>query len=135
MEGVELFSELAAGKKATDYVFLRDDGAPWKAAQATRPLVEACHRVGIDPAIGFHVLRHTHASTLAMQGVPMGVIAAQLGHADTRITERHYAHLAPSYVADTIRANFPNLRLTADNRNVRPLNKASKHSREQSNGA
>ena len=38
----------------------------------------------------------------------MGVIAEQLGHADTRMTEKHYAHLAPSYVADTIRAHFPN---------------------------
>jgi hypothetical protein len=37
----------------------------------------------------------------------MGVIAAQLGHSDTRMTERHYAHLAPSYVADTIRAALP----------------------------
>ena len=46
-----------------------------------------------------------------MAGVPMGVIAKQLGHADTRITERHYAHLAPSYVADTIRASFPKLGL------------------------
>jgi integrase len=34
----------------------------------------------------------------------MGVIAAQLGHSDTRMTEKHYAHLAPSYVADTVRA-------------------------------
>jgi hypothetical protein len=25
------------------------------------------------------------------------------------MTERHYAHLAPNYVADTIRANFPRL--------------------------
>jgi hypothetical protein len=25
------------------------------------------------------------------------------------MTERHYAHLAPSYVADTIRAHFPTL--------------------------
>jgi integrase len=49
-----------------------------------------------------------------MRGVPMGVIAAQLGHSDTRMTEKHYAHLAPSYVADTIRANFPNLGLTKD---------------------
>ena len=39
----------------------------------------------------------------------MGVIAKQLGHADTRMTEKHYAHLAPNYVADTIRANFPRL--------------------------
>ncbi len=37
----------------------------------------------------------------------MGVIAAQLGHADTRITEKHYAHLAPSYVAETVRAALP----------------------------
>ena len=39
----------------------------------------------------------------------MGVIAAQLGHADTRMTERHYAHLAPNYVADTVRAALPTL--------------------------
>jgi len=26
-------------------------------------------------------------------GVPMAVIARQLGHADTRMTEKHYAHL------------------------------------------
>jgi len=36
-------------------------------------------------------------------------IARQLGHADTRMTERRYAHLAPNDIADTIRANFPRL--------------------------
>ena len=50
-----------------------------------------------------------------MNGVPMGVIAAQLGHADTRMTEKHYAHLAPSYIAETIRAHFPPLDLIHDN--------------------
>jgi integrase len=44
-----------------------------------------------------------------MRAVPMAVIARQLGHADTRMTERHYAHLAPNYIADTVRANFPRL--------------------------
>ena len=39
----------------------------------------------------------------------MGVIAAVLGHADTRMTERHYAAFAPSYIADTIRENLPRL--------------------------
>src|SRR5258708_5963407 len=34
----------------------------------------------------------------------MAVIARQLGHADTRMTEKH---LAPNYVAQTIRENFP----------------------------
>ncbi|MEQ9567457.1 MAG: tyrosine-type recombinase/integrase, partial [Pseudomonadales bacterium] len=70
---------------------------------------EACKVAKIKPAIRFHDLRHTHGSTLAMKGVPMAVISAQLGHSDTRMTERHYAHLSPSYVAETIRASFPKL--------------------------
>jgi integrase len=65
----------------------------------------------IEPAIGFHGLRHTYASRLAMRGVPLNVIAAQLGHSDTRMTEKHYAHLAPSYIGDTIRAAFGSLDL------------------------
>jgi hypothetical protein len=40
-----------------------------------------------------------------MRGVPMGVIAEQHGHADTPMTEKHYAHLASTYIANTIRAH------------------------------
>jgi integrase len=46
-----------------------------------------------------------------MAGTPMVVIARQLGHADTRMTEKHYAHIAPNYVAQTIREIFPVLGL------------------------
>ena len=53
--------------------------------------------------------RHTYGSMLAMRGVPLAVIAEQLGHADTRITQGHYAHLSPSYVAHTIRTHLPTL--------------------------
>ena len=59
---------------------------------------------------------------LAMRGVPLGVIAAQLGHQDTRMTEKHYAHLAPSYVAETIRAQFPILGV-ADQTVVIPISR------------
>jgi integrase len=83
-------------------------------------MADACKHASIKPAVSFHVLRHTHGSTLAMRGVPMGVIAEQLGHADTRMTERHYAHLAPSYIADTIRASFPDLGVVAEG-TVTPL--------------
>jgi len=34
--------------------------------------------------------------------------------ADTRMTEKHYAHLAPSYVAQTIRGTFPVARADPD---------------------
>lgn len=108
-EGQTLFAGLTAGRMADQPVFVRDDGKPWGASHQQRPLNAACQRAKIEPAATFHILRHTYASTLAMRGVPMGVIAAQLGHSDTRMTERHYAHLAPSYVADTIRAALPDL--------------------------
>jgi integrase len=71
--------------------------------------MEASANARIDPPVTFHILRHTYASALAAQNVAMGVIAAQLGHSDTRVTEKHYAHLAPSYVAAAIRASLPDM--------------------------
>jgi integrase len=113
-EGQRLFTRLTAGKFGDDAIFTRADGEVWGRSHQLRPMLEACGRARIKPEISFHVLRHTHGSALAMKGVPMGVIAEQLGHADTRMTEKHYAHLAPSYVADTIRAHFPTLGIAGD---------------------
>ena len=106
-EGRELLDGLTAGRGPRDLIFRRAGGGAWLASQQQRPLSEASGRAKIDPAATFHILRHSYASALAMRGVPMGVIAAQLGHSDTRMTEKHYAHLSPSYVADTIRAALP----------------------------
>jgi integrase len=83
----------------------------WRHAHQARPIRDACEKAKIVPAIGFHVLRHTYASRLAMRGVPLQVIAQQLGHSDTRMVEKHYAHLAPSYIGDTVRAAFGSLDL------------------------
>jgi integrase len=108
-EGRALFAELTVGRTGRDLVFVRDDGNAWGPSHQQRPLDAASARVKIEPAATFHILRHTYASALAMRGVPMGVIAAQLGHSDTRMTERHYAHLSPNYVADTVRNALPAL--------------------------
>lgn len=113
-EGRRLFNALTAGRPPRQLIFARANGEPWGPSQQQRPLEEASKRAALDPPATFHVLRHTYASALAMKGVPMGVIAAQLGHADTRMTEKHYAHLAPSYVADTVRAAMPDLGLFRD---------------------
>ncbi|SFK79225.1 tyrosine-type recombinase/integrase [Methylocapsa palsarum] len=108
-EGRALFASLTLGRAPQDLIFQRADGAAWGASHQQRPLEEASKAAKLDPTATFHILRHTYASSLAMKGVPMGVIAAQLGHSDTRMTEKHYAHLAPSYVADTVRAALPGL--------------------------
>lgn len=104
-EGSGYFDRWTAGRPGTDHLFLRDDGRPWGKSHQSRPLEEASRNASIAPHVTFHILRHTHGSHLAMAGTPMGIVAAQLGHADTRMTEKHYAHLSPSYVKDTIRSN------------------------------
>lgn len=123
-DGERLLSDLAAGRAAHERLFLRPNGEPWGKSHQFRPLREACTRAGIDPPIAFHDLRHSYASMLAMRGVPLQIIATALGHADTRMTMRHYAHLMPSYVADTIRANLPSLGVEASN--VTTMKKSSK---------
>lgn len=108
-DGVALFEARAAGKLGDALLFAREDGAAWGKSHQHRPLRAACKRAKIVPAASFHILRHSYATTLLRAGVPLPVIAANLGHADTRMTERHYAHLAPSHVADVIRAAMPDL--------------------------
>jgi integrase len=87
---------------------------------------EASKAANINPPVSFHILRHTYASRLAMRGAPMPVIAAQLGHQDTRMTERHYAHLGPSYVAETVRALFGSYGLGEEPQNVISIRAAKK---------
>lgn len=48
-------------------------GKPWGASHQQRPLAEAAGRAKISPAPTFHILRHTHASLLAVRGVLMCV--------------------------------------------------------------
>jgi integrase len=134
-EGRTFFGQLAAAKAGTARLFERDGtvkqatrDAPaetariaWGKSDQFRLMREACAAANITPPVSFHELRHTYGSRLAMHGAPMGVIAAQLGHADTRMTERHYAHLAPSYVADTVRQSFGSLGIVAETAVVKPL--------------
>ena len=117
-EGVALFARLAKGKSANDRLLVREDGTPWLASHQLRRMKAVCAAAKIEPAISFHILRHTYGSRLAMRGAPMPVIAAQLGHTGTRMTERHYAHLGPSYVSTVVRELLGTIGLPPSNDNV-----------------
>jgi integrase len=52
------------------------------------------------PHARLHDLRHIHATTLLLAGVPVHVVAARLGHADPSITLRVYAHVIREQVAE-----------------------------------
>ena len=67
------------------------------------------------PPANFHVTRHTWASHAVMNRMPLLVVAKNLGHSDTRMVEKHYGHLAPSYVADAVRAGAPRFGIKPSN--------------------
>ena len=54
-----------------------------KAVPAAQALPHAC----------LHDLRHLHATTLLLAGVPVHVVAARLGHADPAVKLRVYSHV------------------------------------------
>ena len=47
------------------------------------------------PKMRFHDLRHTSATLLMSQGVPVKIVSEMLGHADVGITLRTYSHVLP----------------------------------------
>ena len=102
-DGQKFFAELVAGRAGGELMF----GKKWNTSQQVRRMRLVCKRAGIDPHVGFHQLRHTWASHAVMAGMPLPVVAKNLGHVDTRMVEKHYGHLAPSYVSEQVRRFAP----------------------------
>jgi integrase len=122
-EAVAMFRQWCAGRAGGERIFRTDRGTPWAPSLQSRPLREACKRAGIVDA-SFHALRHTWASLSVMSGVPLMVVARNLGHSDTRMCEKHYAHLSPGHMRDAIRKGAPKYGLKPD-RVVTPLHKGA----------
>jgi integrase len=106
-EGRVLFERLTTGRTRDHRIFTKADGTIWGKSHQHRRLKAACQRSKILPALDFHALRHSWASLSIMAGAPLLVVAQNLGHTDTRMVERHYGHLAQSFVAETIRRTAP----------------------------
>ena len=57
---------------------------------------------GIDKPVSSHWARHTGATLLLNEGVPMQVVSKICGHSSTRITEQVYAKLLDETVVDAV---------------------------------
>ena len=105
--GLALFTRLAEGRDLRAPLLTRGDG-PWLPATYARAFKAAVAAAGLED-ISLHELRHSYASSMVRAGAALIVVAKALGHTDTRMVDRHYAHLAPSHLADEIRRTAPDL--------------------------
>jgi integrase len=101
-EGVELFRGLTAGRHHDELILTRPDGSAWTRNSQTIPMKRSCMAAKIKPLPFYSATRHSYASHAAMNGMPLMLIARNLGHVSTVMVERFYAHLARDYAAREI---------------------------------
>ncbi len=84
-------------------IFSNVDGDPICPDAVIRRFKEVAKTAGF-PSLRFHDLRHTHASLLLDQGVPIKAISERLGHASIQITLDTYSHLTEDFQQATAEA-------------------------------
>ncbi len=97
---IDLYEALDARRLKTGYVFVDKTGKPFANYQLAPALAAVCSRAGVRK-VGWHTLRHTFATQLAMMATPLHVVQRLLGHASIEMTMR-YAHVAPSAMRTAI---------------------------------
>jgi hypothetical protein len=105
-EATRFFDGLTIGRSPDAPMFVRSNGSPWGPTNQTRPMRLACQTAGIGD-INFHALRHSWASLAVMAGLPLMLVARNLGHSTTKMVERHYGHLSETYIDTEIKRAGP----------------------------
>ncbi len=82
-----------------DYVFATSDGGPVHPHSISQAFERVARNAGL-PVIRFHDLRHTHATLLIKEGLPVKLVSERLGHATTAFTIETYQHVLPGMQAD-----------------------------------
>lgn len=119
-EAHDFFAKQVEGRRPNDFVFLRSDGMQWGKSHTFRPLRAACDAARVPP-ICFHELRHSYASILIMAGAELIAVAKILGHANTRMVEKHYGHLRETWLHGQVNKFLPPIFPREDAKSQMPI--------------
>ena len=90
------------GLSGRSNVFCTLDGSSIASVYIRNLLRRLGQKSGIEKRVHPHGLRHTHASELRVEGIDIGIISKQLGHANTAVTARYLDHVCPLAVVATM---------------------------------
>lgn len=86
----------------TDYIFTTEFGLPSDPRNALRALKASAKKAGLPSTVGLHTLRHSAASVMLSNGVPLKVVSEILGHSSISITGDVYGHVSPEVATDAL---------------------------------
>ena len=76
-------------------IFCQPNGAYYSPDRLGARVKELMGKVGLE-GVSLHSLRHTNATELLRNGVPLAEVSRRLGHADQNITLAIYSHAVPA---------------------------------------
>jgi integrase len=109
-EALEMFVELARGKKPSDHIFVRPtDGKPWAHGDQQSRMKVACEKAGVTLEFTFHQFRHQCACICLENGMAMAEVSYMLGHRSIATTERNYARYSKDHMQNKVEQYAPRL--------------------------
>lgn len=101
----EFLTAQSKGKGPDDYLFVNArTGDHWRYSQWRESIwLPTIENAAITKNIRPHDLRHTHASWLLTDGVPLLVVSRRMGHESVMVTASVYGHIQPE-ADDVVRA-------------------------------
>lgn len=102
------------GKEPPELIFVTSTGKPVHPSNLRDQFINACKKAGIEPhedgrPWSVHELRHTAASQLLNDRVPMQIVSKTLGHSSIAVTLDVYSHLTDQdseLVADSMSKRY-----------------------------
>ena len=100
--GRQAEERLVSGSDWQDFglVFCTSRGTPIEPSSSLQDFKRLLVKAGLPRSIRFHDLRHSAASLLLAQGVPLRAIMELLGHSTIGVTANTYAHVLPSVMRE-----------------------------------
>jgi integrase len=112
-EAVIFFKRLAEGKGPRDILLPRADGTRWGKSQQHRPMKAALIAAELPASASFYTLRHTYISRAIERGMPLTLVAENVG-TSVRMIERNYGKFIAQTRLDLIERTAPTLRAVAN---------------------
>ena len=94
----ELCLALKTAAERYSYVFHTQNGLPWNTHTIGHAWKKILSNADV-PHKHFHALRHTHATQLLANGIPLLEVSRRLGHAQPSVTLDMYGHAIQGYDA------------------------------------
>ena len=96
---LEAYMQTGVRTDDSGFVFARPDGDPLHPDYFSQTFERLLAKMDL-PRIRLHDLRHTHATLLLKEGVPVKVVSERLGHSSVAFTMQVYQHVLPGMQAD-----------------------------------